>query len=110
VDVGSPEAQTLSEYVIARFDEAADEWRDLGRVRADDRIDALDRWALEQGGFDSLEPGVYGSRHEEQDGPWYRRLRPAYDAESPKVERPHLRWGAALPGAASRPGRRFRME
>ena len=73
--MGSGEDPARAKFVIARFDERDHEWQELGRIRADDRIDALDRWALEQGGFDSLDPGVYGSRHEDQDGPWYRRVR-----------------------------------
>jgi hypothetical protein len=67
-------------FVIARFDEYSNEWRALARIRADDRIDALDQWALAQGGFDFLARGVYGSRREGDDGPWYRRVRTAYSA------------------------------
>lgn len=72
-----PEDLSRIKFVIARLDERTRDWRHLAHVEADDRIDALDRWALDQGGFDSLDPGVYGSRHRDGDDVWYRRVRPA---------------------------------
>lgn len=60
-------------FVIGRFDRRLERWREVARLPADDRIDALEQWALVRGGFDSLEPGLYGSRREGEDGPWYRR-------------------------------------
>ena len=66
-----------TEFVIARLDERTRLWRYLANVEGDDRIDALDQWALDQGGFDTLDPGVYGSRHKDGDNAWYRRVRAA---------------------------------
>ena len=78
VTVSRGEYPARARFVIARFDSWSMDWEELAHLSADDRIDALDRWALEQGGFDSLDPGIYGARREDEDEHhWYQRVRDA---------------------------------